>query len=131
MGELYSWVVSMEDKVRPSDLWSGALIGVGLVILQGLFSLNCVDPAAFISIIAFAIAIPILSCNLLTNFLKKKYSKKSSDQIWEILFYGGGVLAALVGFGAAFWRASWISAVVFVVSSVFALVVFIIVRKSI
>ena len=120
----------MEDKVRPSDLWSGALIGVGLVILQGFFSLSCIDTPAFISIIAFAVAIPVLSCNLLTNFLKKRYRRGSSDRIWEILFYGGGVLTALVGFGAAFWHASWISAVVFGISSVFALIVFAIVRKS-
>ena len=126
----------MEDKTHPSDLWSGALIAVGLLILQGFFSSNSINTSALVSVIAFAIAIPILSCNLLTNFLRRRVSNKPSDQVWkisgyEITFYGLGIGIALFGIGAAFWHISWVSALIFAFSALLAFIVFTIVRKSI
>ncbi|TMC21053.1 MAG: hypothetical protein E6J34_10755 [Chloroflexi bacterium] len=121
----------MEDKTHPSDIWSGGLIAVALVILQGFFTLNPIDPPVFISITAFAVAIPILSCNLLTNFLRKRSGKKPTYRVLEILFYYGGIFAALVGTGAAFWHTSWVLALVFAFTSVIALIVFIAIQKSI
>ncbi len=122
---------NMQDNTHPSDIWSGALIAAGLVILQGFFSLNSIDTPTSISVIAFAFAIPILSCNLLTNFARRRSGKKPAHQTGEILLYSGGVLAALIGTGAAFWHTSWISALVFVISSFIAFIVFLKVPKSI
>jgi hypothetical protein len=120
----------MEDGTHPSDLWSGALIAIGLVILQGFFSLSPLDSAALVSVVAFAAAIPILSCNILTNFLRRRQRHKRAESTWEILFYVIGILAALVGIGAALWHTSVISAYVFVGSSFVAMIVFIAVRKN-
>jgi hypothetical protein len=120
----------MEESTHPSDLWSGALIAIGLVILQGFFSLSSLDLAALVSVVAFAAAIPILSCNVLTNFLRRRQRQKYTESVWEILFYTLGILAALVGIGAAFWHLSVISAYVFAGSFFVAILVFITVRKS-
>jgi hypothetical protein len=117
----------VEDKMHPSDLWSGGLIAFGLVILQGFFSSNSVNAAGLVSVFAFAVAIPILSCNLLMNFVRRNSGKHAS--ICEILFYFGGMLAALFGVGAAFWHTCWISALVFAASSLVAFIVFLIVRS--
>ncbi|SRR6266516_866957 len=119
----------MEESTHPSDIWSGALIAVGLVILQGFFSTNTLDPAATVSVFAFAVAIPILSCNLLTNVLKRRDRKKTEESGWEILFYIVGVVAASVGIGAAFWHTSTMSAFVFILSSLLSIGVFMIMLK--
>lgn len=119
----------MDDKIQPSDLWSGALIGIGIVILQGFFSSNSVDKPALVSVFAFAIAIPILSCNLLTNFIRRS-NKKPSESIWEILFYVVGIFAALTGIGAAFWHVCRFATLVFALSSAAGFIVFAIVYYS-
>lgn len=119
----------MEESTHPSDIWSGALIAVGLVILQGFFSTNTLDPAATVSVFAFAVAIPILSCNLLTNVLRRRHRKKTEESGWEILFYIAGVVAASVGIGAAFWHTSMMSALVFILSSLLSIGVFMIMLK--
>lgn len=118
----------MEDKIHPSDIWSGGLIAIGLIILQSFFSSKSIDTAGLISLFAFAIAIPILACNLLTNFVRRKTGKEAS--IYEIIFYFMGMLAAFLGVGGAFWHVCQISALVFGASSLSALIVFLIVRRS-
>jgi hypothetical protein len=111
-----------KNKPAPSDLWSGGLIAIGLIILQDFLNVSAPDRAAYTSIFAFAIAIPILTCNLLTNFARKESTKKAPD--YEILFYIIGVLAAFVGITAAFWHACWIAAIIFTASSVLACAVY-------
>jgi hypothetical protein len=119
----------MEEEAHPSNLWSGGLIAVGLVILQGFISSSSINASALVSVFAFAVAIPILSCNLLMNFVRRGH-RKTPTRIGGAIFYWGGVLAAFIGIGAAFWHASWISALIFVFSSLVALIVFIVARPK-
>jgi tellurite resistance protein TehA-like permease len=107
---------------HPSDLWSGGLIAIGIIILQDFFYLSPLDSAAYTSIFAFAIAIPILTCNLLMNFRRRGSNETAT--IPEILFYFVGIFAAIIGIMAAFWHVCWIAAVVFFVSTTAAFIVY-------
>jgi hypothetical protein len=107
---------------HPSNLWSAGLLAISLIILQDLFSISSFDRPAYTSLFAFAVAIPILACNLVINFTRRETGEKAGGL--EILFYIVGVLAAIVGVAAAFWHACWIAAIVFLSSSLVAFLVF-------
>jgi hypothetical protein len=113
---------SAKQGPNRSEVWSGGLIAIGLIILQDFLSLNQPDRAVYISIFAFAIAIPILACNLLVNFSRRGSIERAS--VPEILFYLLGIFTALIGIAAAFWHTCWIAALVFSASSLCASVVY-------
>ncbi len=90
----------MGNETHQSSLWSGGLIAASFIFLQGFLSKSSLDFTNLISIFAFAFAIPILTCNILVNFARRKTNEKAS--IREILFYSAGIIASLIGIAAAF-----------------------------
>lgn len=122
----------MQSNTPQSSIWAGGLIAIGLIIFQGFLSLSPLDPAAFVSVFAFAIAIPILACNLLLNFKRagtKDATLKATNH--EIIFYLVGMLAALIGIVAAFWHICKIAAILFFGSFIIALIVYFKVQRNI
>ena len=117
----------MDNTTDQSSVWSGGLIAIGVVILQVFLSLNELDSAAYISIYAFALAIPILACNILVNFAHRRNTKnvrKDKASFREILFYLIGILASLVGIAAAFLHINLVAAILFSLSALIALAVY-------
>ena len=117
----------MDNTTDQSSVWSGGLIAIGVVILQVFLSLNKLDSAAYISIYAFALAIPILACNILVNFARRRNTKdarKEKASFREILFYLVGILASLVGITAAFLHINLVAATLFSLSALIALAVY-------
>ena len=117
----------MENDTRQSSLWAGGLITVSLIILQVFISSGISDIASFISVCAFALAIPILACNILINFTrgkKRKDGKKPKASIYEISFFLLGIVASLIGIASAFWYICWIASLIFSASTLLALLVY-------
>jgi uncharacterized membrane protein YfcA len=117
----------MDNTTDQSSVWSGGLIAIGVVILQVFLSSNKLDSAAYISIYAFALAIPILACNILVNFARRRSTKdarKEKASFREILFYLVGILASLVGIAAAFLHINLVAAILFSLSALIALAVY-------
>jgi 1,4-dihydroxy-2-naphthoate octaprenyltransferase len=114
----------MDNTTDQSSVWSGGLIAIGVVILQVFLSSNKLDSAAYISIYAFALAIPILACNILVNFARRRNTKddrKGKATFREILFYVVGILASLIGIATAFLHISLTAATLFSLSTLIAL----------
>ncbi len=104
----------MERQNHQSSLWAGGLIGVSVLMLQSFLTVRPLDTAAFISVFAFALALPILSCNVLMN-LRREVGARTP--IREILLYSLGIIASLTGLAFAFLHICWIAFVVFLVST--------------
>lgn len=108
------------------NLYAGGLVIIILVILQDLISLGKLDLASYISILAFAIALPLLCGTLVINAVESKYQYSSPHaKILKVIHvaFGIGVTLGLVGVAAAFWHISWIAGIVFIIALVVAIVV--------
>lgn len=99
------------------------LIVISLIIVQDLIALGPLNITATISIIAFAISIPLSAFSILIDY----YFRVSSlslpwryTSLWII-----SILSAIVGIVAAFWHASWMAAVVFLISGIIGFIAYI------
>ena len=101
----------------------GGLIGIGIVILQALLSIQTLDPASFISIISFAVAIPLLATMVLLNHAQTSYRYASYPwYLTLIILLGQG--GAFLGTWAAFWHISPLAGVLLPVSGVVGLIIY-------
>lgn len=104
----------------PIKLVLGGLVGINIVFLQSLLFQGKFDIPSIISIISFALALPMLSFSFLireqprsTEKMNKRYP--SVGRITQV-----GILADLVGIAALFWHALLPAGIVFLVSGIVA-----------
>jgi len=101
----------------------GGLIGIGIVILQALLSVQILDLASLISIISFAVAIPLLATMVLLNHAQTSYRYASYPwYLTLIIVLGQG--GAFIGIWAAFWHVSPIAGVLLPISGVIGLIIY-------
>ena len=101
----------------------GGLIGIGIVILQALLSLQTLDLASLISIISFAVAIPLLATMVLLNHAQTSYRYASYPwYLTLIILLGQG--GAFIGIWAAFWHVSPLAAALLPISGVIGLIIY-------
>lgn len=106
------------------SLECGALIAIGIVLLQDLVSSSSLDLPLTITSFAFAVAIPMLSAKLLINFEESKAGYYVPSKRVKVLYWGG-LLSAFIGVNAAFWHISLIVGGVFSVSALISLVLYV------
>ncbi len=113
--------------VKLHNLYAGGLIIISLVILQDFLSANPLDRPAFLAVLAFSIALPMLSGTLVLNVVEERFkygpAKSPIAQIVRYVFLAS-ILLDLAGIAAAFWHASWITGLVFIVSQLAALTIY-------
>ncbi|SRR5579884_2776970 len=104
------------------------LIVLSIIILHSLLTLTKLDLPAFIALIAFAAAIPLLcGCLLIIHIeLSNGYYLVSRWVDISAYCFFLGIAGALVGGVATFWHMSWIAGVVFgaTASLMFLVVIF-------
>jgi hypothetical protein len=91
------------EVLRFDTLMDAALIVLGVYILQAFISTNVADGAGRVSIVAWALAIPLLAFLALLNRTQEAY-KYASIPIYLTVARGLALSAAVVGFGAAVWH---------------------------
>jgi hypothetical protein len=100
------------EAVRQQGVIYGGLIGVGVIMLQPFLGARSLDAAAKVSVIAFAVAIPLLAALVMVNrqetFRQRRTSSKSVT-VAQVIGQG----AAFAGIVAGFWHISWIAGVTF------------------
>ena len=101
---------------RQIDLYLGGLLAISLILFQVFVSLGKLSTPGFISVIAFAVSMPLLTA----TFTAKVFY--GYGHVSVIIFTVIGFPAAFVGIVSAFWYISWIAGVVFLVTSGFAFV---------
>ena len=112
-----------EEWAQQTGVIFAGLIGIGVVIVQALIGINATDPPAVIAMLAFAIALPLLSTLVMLNVVQTKY-KYASYPFYLTFAYVVGQSSAVVGIIAAFWHVSWIAGVLIIISSLVGLAIY-------
>lgn len=103
---------------------AGGLVAFSLIMIQAFISLGQPDTPTLISIIAFAIAIPMLVFSFLLNELFHITTKLEVTRgyrfIWSL-----GIFSSIVGIVAAFWHISWYAGLAMIISGFIGSIVFI------
>src|SRR6266702_2237260 len=128
--------LSGESPLQSFTFVAGGLITICLILTQAFISLPVLDPAAFVALLTFAVALPILTGCIFISQLEEQNKKKKlssreqvalnrrfkmgikapTDERMVILFLVGECLA-FGGIIAALWHASWIIGVVLLISA--------------
>ena len=109
-----------EEGLRQLGVIYGGLIGIAVVMVQPFLAVTTLDIPALISIIAFAVAIPLLAALIMVN-RQEAYRGRRTTSILVTVANGVGQSAAFVGIVAGFWHISWIAGVTFLVAALAAL----------
>ena len=96
----------------------GALLAVGVILLQDFITTGITDIPVFISVVALSLAIPILSGEIVALRWEVDNQFFMGGKLFSFPFLGfwaGGIITT-VGVGAAFWHLSWVAGVLFIVA---------------
>jgi hypothetical protein len=108
------------EALRQNGVIYGGLIGIAVVIIQPFLAAASLDTAAKISIIAFAVAVPLLAALILVN-RQEVFRGRQTSSVLVILAQSVGLAAACVGIVGAFWHISWVAGVCILASGVVAM----------
>ena len=112
------------EWTRDDDLMNGGLIAIGAIVVQAFLSRGAgLETSAFVSILAFALAIPLLVALIFLNHLQADWKEAPYPRYLvaaRVIAQG----SAVVGVIAAFWQLSWLAAVVIVISIVAAVLLY-------
>ena len=94
----------------------GGLTLASFLMLQTILPVGLKDIALTVSILAFAVVLPMNVLLVLLTYASKRLNEKVRRFVgWT------AVAGTLIGIDAAFWHASWVVGVVYAVGSVIAL----------
>jgi hypothetical protein len=108
-----------EEVLRQVGVMYAGLIAIAVVMVQGFLEASSLDAPARVSIVAFAVAIPLLAALVLVN-RQEAFRGRRTTSVSVTLTRVIAQLAALVGLVAAFWDITWVAGVTFLVASVVA-----------
>jgi hypothetical protein len=111
---------SRAEALRQNGVIYGGLIGIAVVIIQPFLGAASLDTAARVSIIAFAIAVPLLAALILVN-RQEVFRGRQTSSVMATLAQSIGEASACVGIVAAFWHISWVAGVCILASGVVAM----------
>jgi hypothetical protein len=105
---------SKVEGVRLLGVIYGGLIGVALLMVQPFLVATNLDASATISIVAFAVAIPLLAALVLVN-RQEAFRGRRTTSVSVTIAQAVAQLAAFVGIVAGFRHTTWIAGVTFLV----------------
>ncbi|MBV9021395.1 MAG: hypothetical protein JO125_16900 [Chloroflexi bacterium] len=103
---------------RLYQLYANGLFVVSFVILQGFLSVSQrdVDEPIFLSVLAFAISLPLLSIIIVLHTMEERYKygvlNRKIVRLVQTAFFVG-IAVAVLGIDAALWHISWVIGIVF------------------
>jgi hypothetical protein len=110
------------EGVRQLGLIYGGLIGVAVLVLQPFLGARSLDAAAKVSVIAFAVAIPLLAGLAMVNW-QEGFRGRRSTSVSVIVAQSIAQAAAVTGIVAAFWHVTWVAGVTFLAAGLVAMLV--------
>lgn len=108
-------------------VYAGGLILVSFIILQDFLNLRTLDTAALISVLAFSIALPLLSATFVLDVVERRYpyGPHNAAVTWAVhAAFVLGIFAALTGVGAAFWHPGKLTGITFLCSLLVTFVIY-------
>jgi hypothetical protein len=106
-----------EEMLRQIGVMYGGLIAIAVVMVQGFLEASSLDASARVSIIAFAVAIPLLAALILVN-RQEAFRGRRTTSVLVTLARAIAQLAAFVGIVAGFWHITWVAGVTFLAALV-------------
>jgi uncharacterized membrane protein HdeD (DUF308 family) len=108
------------DRTRILDrLVYAALLGVSSIAVIEFLQFPKLDTALTISLICFAVAMPLLAMGIFIIALTNQYQAQR-EPLWFGTLELLGVLAAFFGLGAMLWHLHWIAATLFCAATLVA-----------
>jgi hypothetical protein len=99
-----------QEWIRQNNLIYGGLIGIGVVLVQPFLTATSLDFAAWICIVAFSIAIPLLAGLVLVSE-QEAFERRASGSKLVTVAKGTAMGIAFIGIVAGFWHITWIAGV--------------------
>jgi len=101
----------VQEWLRQNNLIYGALIAIGVFMVQPFLTAPSLDLTARICVVAFAVAIPLLAALVMVN-RQEAFRRRASGSVLVTLAQVAGELAAFVGVVAGFWHVYWVAGAV-------------------
>jgi cation transport ATPase len=106
---------SKHEGLRQLGVIYGGLILIGLYIVQPFLVAPSLDASATLSVIAFAVAIPLLAALILVN-RQEIFRGRRTTSLTVTVAQSVAQLASFVGIVAGFWHITWIAGVTFLIA---------------
>jgi 4-hydroxybenzoate polyprenyltransferase len=107
----------VKEWLDQDSLMYGALIGVGVLMVQPFLTAPALDLTAVISVVAFSVSIPLLAALMLVN-RQEAFHGRPSRSILVSIGQGIAQATAFIGLVAALWHIHWIAGVGVLISGV-------------
>jgi hypothetical protein len=107
------------EWIRQSNLMYGGLIGIGIVMVQPFLTATSLGLSAWICVVAFSVAIPLLA-GLVLVAQQEAFARRASGSMLVSAARGIAVFFAFTGVVSGFWHITWIAGVGVLVAGVFA-----------
>jgi len=111
-----------EEVIRQLGLIYGGLILIGVYMVQPFLVAPSLDASAKVSVIAFAVAIPLLAALVMVN-RQEAFRRRRTTSITVNVAHAIAQAAAFVGIVAGFWHITWIGGVTFLAVGLIAVFV--------
>ena len=108
-----------QEVLRQQGLIYGGLILIGVYMVEPFLTAPSLDASATISILAFAVAIPLLAALVMVN-RQEAFRGRRTPSIMVTIAQAVGQSAAFVGIVAGFWHITWVAGVTFLVAGLVA-----------
>lgn len=118
-GDDYTDLATPDERqswVKQNKLMYGGLIAIGVVILQGFLTAE-LDIPGKISVVAFAIALPLLAVLIMIAELPGSDKPTKRDEFIK----GVALLSSITGVVAAFWHIAWFAGTAILVAGALGL----------
>jgi len=109
-----------KEWLRQNSLIYSALIGVGVLMVQPFLTAGTLDLSARISVVGFAVAIPLLAALLMINHQETFVGRTTNSGLVGITKLTAQ-LAAFIGLVAAFWHIWWLAGAALLAGGILAL----------
>jgi hypothetical protein len=114
------------DRDQTEEAWmklgSGALVGLGVVSVVQMLSLNGLDLPLKVSVFSFAISIPLLSAVFISAVVRSAFEYVTDKPLLLRSISLVGYLASLTGVSALFFHFALYAGVVFIAGSLIGFV---------
>lgn len=98
------------EWLRQDNVIFGALIAVGLVLVQPFLTETDLDWSAMVCVVAFSVAIPLLAALVLVN-RQESFRRRQTASLAVRATKAIAQLLAFVGVVAGFWHITWLAGV--------------------
>jgi cation transport ATPase len=115
-------VEGQREGVRQLGLIYGGLIGVAVLMVQPFLAAPSLDAPAKVSVIAFAVAVPLLAGLVMVNW-QETFRGRRSTSVSVTVAQSIAQAAAVTGIAAGFWHVTWVAGVTFLAAALVAMLV--------